>query len=150
MKDVSRTYRGSLYVGLPKIHLFQAQNWLLEAHITAHDRLRSREATVDILQTLGFDVDTDGESIKKINFTANSMLPKEAMALLDPLVGKAIEARRSENTAVADHLLNFAKMLERVSYGTNTQTLKACQRHLSQSFGTPEDVIVERMAEMGL
>ena len=149
-KDINRTYRGSLYVGLPKIHLLQAQNWLLEASITAHDRPKARQATINILQTLGFEVDTEGESIKKITFTVNSVLPKEAMTLLSPLVDQAIKARRSGNAAVAEHLLNFAKMLERVNYGTNTQTLKACQHHLSQLFGTPENVVVERMAELGL
>ena len=150
VEDINRTYRGSQYVGLPKIHLLQAQNWLLEASITAHDRPKARQATINILQTLGFEVDTEGESIKKITFTVNSMLPKEAMTLLSPLVGQAIEARRSGNVAVAEHLLNFAKVLERVNYGTNTQTLKVCQHHLSQLFGTPENVAVERMAELGL
>ena len=150
VEDVSRTYRHNLFAGLPKIHKLHAQNWLLEASIAAQDRPRTRRATINILLTLGFDVYEDDSSIRTIVFTANSVLPKEAMTLLNPVVVQAIEARQSGNTAVADHLLNFAKTLERVNYGTDTQTLKACQHHLSQLFGTPENVIVERMAEMGL
>jgi hypothetical protein len=66
----------------------------------------------------------------------------------EPLL--TFEARKFGAEGVASRLLNFAKTLERVNHGTETQTLQACQQRLSQLFGTPEDVVVERMAEMAL
>lgn len=147
--DINRTYSDGLYGRLPKVHLLHAQTWLLEAYNAAHDRAKSHQATVNILQTLGFEVDTDGGSIQKIIFTVESMLPREAMFLLRPLVGQAVEARQSGNTSIADHLLEFAAMLERVHYGTRTQTLKACQHRVSRALGVPATVIAEKMAELG-
>jgi len=150
VEDINRTYSGSLYDDLPKIPLLLAQAWLLEAYTAAQDLPRSRQATVDILHTLGFEVDTDGKSIQEIAFTTESMLPTDAMFLLKPLVGQAIEARQSGAEHVAAQLLNFAQIVELVNYGTNTHTLKASQHHLSKVLGVPEAVIAERMAEMSL
>ena len=149
VQDINRTYSDSLYGRLPRVHLLHAQTWLLEAYTAAHDRAKSHQATVNILQTLGFEVDTDGGSIQEIIFTAESMLPSDAMFLLRPLVGQAVEARQSGNTIIADHLLKFAAMLERVHYGTRTQTLKACQHHVSRALGVSETVIAVKMAELG-
>jgi hypothetical protein len=103
-----------------------------------------------MLRALAFKVDTRSDKIRKITFTANSRLPREAIALLDPLVVQTIEARQSGDTEVADHLLWFAKTLERANLGTNTVTLHICRLHLRRLFGTSWFLIEEKMAEMSL
>lgn len=148
LKDIDRTYSDNVYAGLPRVQLFYAQTWFLIYNTS--QKLSCRQVISDMLQSLGFEVDTSGKTIQEITFTANSMLPEEAMVLLDPLVGEAVESHLSGVAAVATHLLEFAKILERVLHGTTTRTPKACEEYMSRRLGTSPADIEEKMAEMGL
>jgi hypothetical protein len=150
VEDINRTYSNDLYSGLPKSHSLWALAWLLEAYITARDRPRSCQAVVHILQALGFHVDTNGLTVQKITFTPNSILSKDAFVVLNPLVGQAIEAQHYGNVAVAKHLLDFVKSLERVAHGTDTRTIEAYKHQMSELLGRSAAAIEMGMAELGL
>ena len=150
VEEINSTYSNNLYVDLPRVRLLHAQAWLLGAYITARDRPRSCQATIHMLQTLGFEVDTNGETITKISATANSIFSEVAMVLLHPIVGQAVEAQCYRHATVARHLLGFVKLLERVNHGTNFQVLQAYKHHMSDLLGSSAAVVEKGIVELGL
>lgn len=103
-----------------------------------------------MLRAPGFDVDREGENIKKIAFTANSMLKMQGMVLMGPIVGQAIKAYASGASDVAKQLLEFTKALELANHGTTTQTLKTYKQHMSRVLRKSADDIEKGMADLGL
>jgi tetratricopeptide (TPR) repeat protein len=131
---INRTYDAKLYAGLPKGALIMAQAWLVLYHISAGDRSRSYQETANLLRVLGYQVDTQGETICKVSPTKNSLLPIGGLELpvLTPLIDQAVDAHLTGAVDIAKHLLDFAKLSERVGQGTDIDTVQVIQERLRE------------------
>lgn len=130
VEEINKTYSNDLYADLPKTALIVAQNWMLEFYTTVDNRPKSRQATINLLRTLGFRVDTQGDVLRKISYTAHSIFPQNDTALIKPIARSALEICIPDDYSSAMHRLKFAQSLERVIQGTDTESVKMFQNYM--------------------
>lgn len=130
---IADSYRADLYPGLPKVDVAKWRLGLLLASCLANDTSIRFTRLFEVLLALGFKVDTEGEQISKISPTAYSVLSSSSGKLCGALLEQAVLAHNNGHADVAKHLYDFARSLERVSRGTDQNTLRVYNEQIERS-----------------
>ena len=152
INEIAATYDAELYSGLPKVALL---DWLPVSALAYHrhyDASKCSSQFVEFLYALGFSVDTEDSLILKITPTANSMLPNFDENVTDLLLEQIALAHDVGRADVADHLLGFARSVERASHGADQKILQGYREKMRSRRlkGFVAQKLAARMNNLGL